>query len=779
MEELKLVGMSVPRTDAVEKATGRAKFTADFKMRGMLYGKVLRSPYPHAKILRIDTLRAESLAGVRAVATFKDMPLVPISPLLGDQYIFCHDGIVRCIGDPVAAIAADSIETAEEAAELIKIEYEQLPSVFDVEEAYRKDPSVIVHPRLSKYRPLTGLPVRPDTERLNVCQTYKIRSGDVEKGFRESDLVVENRFTTARMLHAQIEPHVADAWFEPDGGLTLRSSCQLPHLLRGWLSRVFNLHPSKVRVLTPYIGGGYGGKGGIRAEPFAALLAQKTGRPIRVEFSREEMFLFGGHRVPYIVDIKDGVKKDGSLLAREMNVILAIGAYSDFGVLLVRRAGVGAVGTYRTPHFKLDSYGVYTNEPLTGALRGFGCPEVEWAIEQQMDVIAENLGIDAIEIRRKNILNEGDRDVSGMVTRSNGIKECIDKVAEWIDWGQRSMQDDKPWVRAKGIAIGSKSVTAGAGMTSSVIVKVWQDGMVEVRHSAAEMGQGINTTLAQIAAEEFGVPLGWIRIVSGDTAFCPFDFGTVASRSLICNGNALKAAIQDAKEQLFDLAVPILQASHEELMTRHGKIYVKGATERSVNIAELFTPLGIPRGSAVEILGKGSYASPYQPEDPETGQSERPVFDYSYTANAVEVAVNVETGEIKVLRCGMACDVGKAINPKIVEGQIEGGIGIGIGSTLYEEVFLEQGQVLNTSFGDYHIPTTLDMPRGKNSKALIVEALESEGPFGAKGVGELSLIAVAPAIANAMYRATKIRISDLPLTKEKVFQAIRKKHTDP
>jgi carbon-monoxide dehydrogenase large subunit len=532
-------------------------------------------------------------------------------------------------------------------------------------------------------------------------------------------------------------------------------------------------------VLTPYIGGGYGGKGGIRAEPFAALLTQKTGRPVRMAFSREEMFLFGGHRVPYIVDIKDGVKKDGSLIAREMNVILAIGAYSDFGVLLVRRAAVGAVGTYRIPHFKLDSYGVYTNEPLTGALRGFGCPEVEWAIEQQMDVIAESLGIDPVEIRMKNILHEGDRDVSGMVTRSTGMEECIDQVAEWIGWGQGLVQDDKLWVRAKGIAIGSKSVTAGAGMTSSVVVKVWQDGMIEVRHSAAEMGQGINTALAQIAAEEFGVPVEWVRMVTGDTAFCPFDFGSVASRSLICNGNALKVAIQDAKKQLFDLAAPLLQAVHEELVTRYGKIYIKGKTEKSVNISELFTPLGIPKGGVVEIMGKGSYASPYQPENPETGQSERPVFDYSYTANAVEVAVNVETGEIKMLKCGMACDLGKAINPKIVEGQIDGGIGIGIGSTLYEEIFLKEGRVINTSFADYHIPTSLDMPTGNNTRAMIVETLESEGPFGAKGVGELSLIAVAPAIANAVYRATGIRMRDLPLTKEKVFQAIRKKHTGP
>lgn len=487
------------------------------------------------------------------------------------------------------------------------------------------------------------------------------------------------------------------------------------------------------------------------------------------------MFAFGGHRASCIIDIKDGVRRDGTLIAREIRFTADLGAYSDWGPLHVRRAAIGAVGTYRIPNFKLDSYGVYTNLPLTTPLRGLGCPEIEWPIEQQMDMIAKKLGIDPVEIRKKNILNEGEIDVSGMVTHSIGVKECLDKVVEWIGWSEKSAKEGISWKKGKGIAIGNKSVPGG--QTSVVIVKVLQDGTVEVRHSAVHLGQGVETTLAQIAAEEFGVPLEWITVVSGDTIFCPYDFGTVGSRSLIANGNALKAACQNCKQQLFRIAAPKLRVSSKDLETSKGKIFVKAEPERSFNINELFNSQGISLTGG-EILGIGSFTTPIEPENPETGQSERSVFDYSHTANAVEVAVNVETGEVKVLRSGMACDVGKAINPKIVEGQIDGGIGMGIGITIFEEVVLEKGSVMNNGFTDYHIPTTLDMPRWENSKAIIVEVSEPEGPDGAKGVGELTLVATAPAIANAVYNAVGVRIKDLPLSKEKIWMGLRKMEKD-
>jgi len=770
MRNIVAVGKSVQRLDIVEKVTGRAKFGSDFVIGRRLYAKVLRSPYPHAKIIDIDATKARSLPGVRAVLTPQDIPHEVISPLLGDQYALCGDNIVRCVGDPVAAVAADTTEIAEEALELIEVDYEVLPAVYDGEEAFRKDPPVVVHPGLSNYRPLSGLPIRPDPERPNVCQTYKIRSGDVEKGFEEADLIVERRYTTSRIQHSPIECHQADAWFEPDGSLTVRSATQTVYDLKEVLCNIFHLQPSKVRILSGYAGGSFGCRVGIRCEPIAALLAQKSKRPVRLAFTREEMFVFGCHRVPYTIDIKDGVKKDGTLTAREIKAILAIGAYSEWAVLLVKRAAAGAVGTYRIPNFKLDSYGTYTNLPITCAFRGFGCPEIEWSIEQQMDIIAEKLEIDPVEIRKKNILNEGDKDVSGMITHSIGVRKCIDEVAKWINWGERPKEKGEPWKIGKGIAIGNKSVMAGS--TSVIIVKVWQDGMIEVRHSAAQLGQGIMTTLAQIAAEEFCVSVEAIRVLSGDTAFCPFDSGTVASRSLIHNGNAAIAACRDAKQQLFKMAAPKLGVFPEDLMTSNGKIYKKGVPERSINIMDLFTPQGVPLEGG-EILGRGSYTGPVEREDPESGQSGRSVFDYSHTANAVELGVNVETGEIKVMRSGMACDVGKAINPKIVEGQIEGGIAMGIGIALYEEVLLEDGAPINTSFTDYHILTALDMPRGENSKAIIVETPEPQGPFQAKGAGEVPLVASAPAIANAVYNAVGVRIRDLPLHREKILEGIK------
>lgn len=771
-EELSVVGGNVTRLDAVEKATGKANFAADFRMSGMLYAKVLRSPHPHARILSIDANKAKRLPGVKAVLTASDVPKVTIAPLLSDQYALCCDNVVRFVGDPVAAVAADTLETAEEALTLIKVRYEELPAVFDAEEAFSIEPHVIVHRGLSEYKSLTNLPICRDPQRPNVCQTYRIRSGDVKKGFQQAGLVVENRFTTARIQQCPLEPHMADAWFEPDGNLTVRSTCQVPHLLAPALCRLFQLPSSRVRILSAYIGGAFGGATWVRAEAIAALLARESGKPVRLVYTREEMFVCGGHRVPYIVDIKDGVRKDGTLIAREIRTLLALGAYSENAILMVSRATSAAIGTYRVPNFRLDSYGVYTNEPLTAPFRGFGCPEIEWAIEQQMDMIAEKLGIDPIDIRRRNILNNGERDAGGMITHSIGVRECLDKVVEWISWNEKPIKEIEPWKRGKGIAIGNKSLLGGS--SSVIIVRVGQDGKIEVRTGATEIGQGIMTCLAQIAAEEFSISVDRIKVVSGDTIFCPFDFGTVASRSLFHNGNALIIACKDAKRQLYEMAGLKLGISPDDLATANGKIYAKVTPERSLKIEDLFTPAGVPPEKR-EILASGSYTGPLMPVEPDTGQSERYVIDYSHAACAVEVAVNVETGEIRILKSVLACDVGRAINPKVVEAQIEGGMGMGIGSAIYEEVALDNGAVVNPTLVDYRIPTTGDIPSGENNESMIVEIADEEGPFGAKGVGELPLVAVAPAIANAVYNAVGVRIRDLPLSKEKVLEGIKKR----
>lgn len=766
-------GKSVPRLDAVEKATGTAKFLSDMKMDTMLHARILRSRFPHARIVNLDITRANKLPGVRAILTSRDIPALSIAPHLGDQYALCRDNVVRCVGDPIAAVAADTIETAEEALVLIRVDYEEMAPAFDGQGAAATSPSVVVHPRLSEYEVLSGVPVHPDPARPNVCQTFKVCTGDVEKGFLEADLVIENTFSTARIQHCQMETSVALAWFEPDGSLSVRSSSQMVYDLRSRICKVLGLPPSKVRVLSTYIGGGQGGKVGVTGEVIAALLARKSGRPVSLAYTREEMFGCGGHRVPFTISIKDGVNKDGTLVAREIKALLAIGLYSDKGVLIARKAPGGAKSVYKIPHFQFDSYAVYTNLPPTTALRGFGSPEVLWAIEQQMDIIAEKLKMDPVALRKKNIMAEGSQDVSGMVIRNIGVGECLTRVAQWIGWGQKPAVDGGPWKRGKGIAIGCKPTIAGT--SSVVIVKVWHDGVIEVRYSAMELGQGIKTTLAQIAADQFGIPITQVKMVSGDTDSCPYDFGTVSSRSLIHNGNALVAACRDARRQLFELAAPRLGAWNLEL--KEGKIHVREAPEMAIAIKELFNPFGLPLAGG-EIIGRGIYTAPMVAEDPVTGHSERSAFSYSYIASAVEVAVSTETGEVKVLKSCVACDVGRAINPVIVQGQVEGGDTMGIGSALYEEVAFDgHGAVANASFRDYRIPGPLDLPREEDRKTVIVETLEPEGPFGAKGVGELPLAATAPAIANAIYNAIGVRIKSLPITREKVLAALRSDRT--
>ncbi len=769
-ERLNTVGKSVARLDGIEKVTGKAVFTQDIAPPGMLYAKVLRSPHAHARIVGIDISKALKLPGVRAVVTPEDMPAVSISPALADQYIFCHGGIARCAGEPVAAVAADSADIAKKAVGLIEVDYQELPAIFDGEEAFRTDATVVVHPDLAGYKVMGRTPFRRNAQRPNVCHACTVRRGDLAEGFQKADLIIENRFATARIQHCPMEPHMAIARFEPDGSLTVNSTTQKVYEVKETLARVFSLSPSRVRIICHYIGGGFGSKGGIAAEPIAALLGRKTGRPVGLFFSREEMTASGGHRVPFTIYVKDGVKKDGSLVARRINAILAIGAFSYKGVSIARVATSAATGIYRTPHFECNTYAVYTNLPLTAALRGFGCPEIEWAVEQHMDIIAASLGMDSVELRRKNILNEGERNAHGMVTRSIGVRECLDKVARWISWEKEPKLDVGPWKRGKGIAIGSKPTNAGS--VSVVSVKVWPDATVEVRHGGSEVGQGLKTTLAQIVAEEFGLPVEQIKMGILDTDYCGYDFGTVSSRSVTHLGNALIAACKDAKGQLFKMAAAKLGAW--DLATQDGKIYAREEPGKSIKIGDLFSPLGIPL-EGIEIVGKGEYKSPSAPEDSETGQSERPVFAHSYIATAVEVAVNVETGEIKVLKSGVACDVGKAINPQIVEGQIQGGDAMGIGSAIYEEVVLDShGAVMNSCLRDYHIPTAMDLPATGDTNAMIVEEPEADGPYGSKGVGELTMVAAAPAIANAVFNAVGARVMDLPLSRERVWQAIRK-----
>jgi carbon-monoxide dehydrogenase large subunit len=779
----------------------------------MLHAKALRSPHPHARIISIDTVQAEQVPGVACVITGKDAPTKRYGVVIRDEMVLSQDG-VRAIGVPVAAVAAETIEAAEQALGLIDVHYEVLPALFDPEEAMSTKPPVVIHPDLSAYDYMRPS-IRPlDSTRPNVFSHYMIRRGDAEKGFAESDVVMEHRFSAARVQHCHLETMVATAQPEADGGLTLWISKQQPERIRSEMSRLFDLPPSKVRVFQPYIGGSFGGKEHIREESIVALLALKTGRPVRLVYTREEAFLCGGTRTPMIIYIKDGARKDGTLVARQIKAIIPAGGQSEHITgMVARNAAFGAAGVYRIPNFTWDSYGVYINEPTVLALRGFGNVLSTWAIESHMDMLALKLGIDPVEIRRKNLLREGEANLTGEIIHSTGLKQCLEKAAESIRLHEHPPEEGV-WRRGKGIGIGCKYT--GAPSASMVRVKVMEDGSIVVYHGGTEEGQGCDTVMAQIAAEEFGIPVDKVRIASKDSLHTPYDLGTASSRTTYHTGNAVRLACQDAKRQLFERVGQKLGVSPDELETTEGTVYVKGmpwsphqveSTEgmvdvkgmfdKKLQIAELFagyTPESYGTYTVDgEIIGNATFVQDNTPEDRMTGQidptlaaaGKRLNASYAYTAKAAEVAVNTETGEVKVVQCVAASDMGQPINPKMCEQQAEGGIGMGIGAAVYEEMIVKEGNVLNPNFSNYRIPSpnfsnyripsVNEMPTIDNIKTIIAPALHKDGPYGAKGFAESGLVGIDAAIGNAVYNAVGVRIKDLPISAEKVLKALQEK----
>ncbi|MFH1122328.1 MAG: xanthine dehydrogenase family protein molybdopterin-binding subunit [Pseudomonadota bacterium] len=769
MKDFTAVGKRVPRLDAREKVMGKASYCEDLVLPGMLHAKICKSTKAHASIVSIDVSKAENLPGVRGVITGRDIPNIKWGRLLEDRQLIATDR-VRFIGEPVAVVAADSIDIAEEAVRLIRVDYEELPAVFDPEEAIKPDPPAIIHPEMQSYAraPLPLLIVAPDPELPNVFTHLKIRKGDVEKGFQEADLVMENRFSRARIHHATIEPHAAVVRAEADGGFTIWATDQGVYMHRYQFAGSFGIPPSKVRVIGGYLGGGFGGKNSVLVSPLAAVLSRKTGRPVKMVLTREEVFSLGTTDTEMIIYIKDGVMKDGTLVARKLKLILNGGAYSGIGVFVAKNCQFGAVGSYSMPHFRSDSYSVATNTAPAGPFRSFGAAQLVWAIESQMDMLAHKLGIDPVEMRRKNLLKEGEKDVTGHTTYGFGAKQCLDRVAEYIGTNEK-LESSYPWKRGKGIALANKYTMIGTG--SAAAVRLLEDGVLEVLQSATEMGQGSNTVLAQIVAEEFGVSVDKVRMVTPDTGVTPFDYNTVSSRVTYHMGNALRRACQDAKQQVFLLASKRLDVPPEKLAIRGGKVYVEGNEEKAISTNTLFVPGGYVPILGF-ILGKGQFNTPYSNEDPETGQAERTVSYYAHGAAAVEVEVNVETGQVRVLKIGEAWDMGQPINPQQCEAQIDGGMGMGIGTALHEKMIIQEGKVTNANFRDYKMVNATDMPSIEHAVTFLEPVPHKDGPFGAKGFSEGSLIPVTPAIGNAIYDALKIRMKDAPVTPEDILKAL-------
>jgi CO/xanthine dehydrogenase Mo-binding subunit len=747
----RIVGKSIPKRDSVDKVLGAARYADDLEFPGMLYAKLLRSKYPHAKVLRLDTSGAESLPGIRAVITAKDVPLNAYGYNFKDQVVFAKDK-VRYMGDPIVAVAAENEEIAEEALEFIDVEYEALPAVFDPREALK--------PNAPKVH-----------EGGNLCFHRKIRFGDVEEGLRLSDKIIQDSFSTGKMEHCHLEPHTGVAVFNDQEGLTIWSSWAMLFNVHGELARILKIPSSKIRLIHTTCGGGFGGKNEVSLEPYIALLAMKTRRPVKMAWTREEEFTGSTTRHSYFLEYKTGVKKDGTLMSREVSMISDNGAYTQLGESQITKASIFAPGPYKIPHVKVDGYLVYTNNTVGGAMRGFGVPQVMAAVESHMDHIAEILGVDPLELRLRNALESGDRIATGQMLHNEQLKVTLARASEVAGW-------DKPYKKETGIphikrGRGIACMLYPIGLTekpnpSAAVVKVNPDGSAVVLVGSADMGQGSDTVLSQIAAEALGVPLDTVAIVSGDTKITPHCSGSVASRVTYATGNAIRRAADKAKRMLFEIAAEKLSVSTEALKAEDGWVSVKNTPEKCISIGTLaFTSYQL---NGKPVIATAHFNPPNTLLDPETGQGD-PFPAYVSATQIAEVEVDTKTGLAKVLRIIAAHDVGKAVNPELVRGQITGGILMGLGQALTEEIILEEGCTLNPNFRDYLIPAAMDAPE---IDAIIVESDEPTGPFGAKGLGEATNIATAPAIINAIHDAVGIRIRELPATPEKILSALRK-----
>ncbi|HME46446.1 MAG TPA: xanthine dehydrogenase family protein molybdopterin-binding subunit [Syntrophorhabdales bacterium] len=743
------VGERLPRSDALEKATGEARFLSDLKFPGLLHGKILRSPFPHAKLLRIDTSTASKLQGVKAVITADDTPGIKFSSVreLADKLPLAKEE-VRFIGDEVAAVAAVNSEVAEEALALIRVDYEELPAVFDPMEALKE-----IAPKVH--------------EKGNVALRMEKRLGDVEAGFREAALILENEYRTQAAAHCCLETRGCIAhWMS--GVLTVWSTTQIPHVLKSDLAYALGIPSRNVRVIQALMGGAFGSRLCLDSmEIIASLLSKRTRRPVRIVNTREEEFTISRIRYPSIIRLKTGVGSDGTLCAREANVVIDNGAYHEKGAAVLTNMALTCAIHYRIRHVRFEGMLVYTNHVYGGAFRGFGNPQITFAIESQMDEIASRLKIDPVELRLMNANRTGDQLFEETKISSCGLGSCIRKVAEAIGWPQKTHDDE-------GIGIACAAHPGGGHRfykfnAAEAHVEMLPDGEVNLYSGASEIGQGANQTLIQICAEELGVRPDQIRIILSDTDVTPYDLGAFASRTTFVHGNAVIAAAREAKKRLFELAARRLEARLSDLVARGGRIFVRDAPEQSIDITQVVREAYFQEGTP--ISGHGQFADRLSfPKEPSDYGDMFPIF--SYAAHAVRLRVDRETGKIQVLKIVAAHDLGKAVNPVMTEGQIEGALAQGIGFSIYEAVHFRQGAVWSDNLRDYGVPTVKDLPE---METILVEEGDPIGPFGAKGVGEPGLVPTAPAIANAIYDAVGVRIVDLPMHQTKLLKAIRGK----
>jgi 4-hydroxybenzoyl-CoA reductase subunit alpha len=797
--DFSIIGKSVAMIDAAGKTTGGGKYTDDLSVPGMLYGKILHSPHPHARIKSIDTSRAKRLDGVIAVVTGKDAPNpFGILPVGHDEHALALDK-VRYVGDNVACVAAVSEAIAEKALELIDVDYELLPAYFNPEESMKAETNLI-----------------HDNKPHNTEKDYHHVFGDPDKAFAEADYVAEGRFLANEVTHAAMEPHCTLAAFELDphtgtlGRLTVWSSTQVPYYLQHKLSLVLEMPMSQIRVIKPLVGGGFGGKSEvIPIEIIAGIAARAAQRPVKIAYTREEVFWAHRGRPRTIVDLKTAVKKDGRITAVKARVVQDGGAYCSYGVVTILYSGALLGALYDIPNIQYDGYRVLTNKPACGAMRGHGTVNVRFAFESQLDEIAAKIKMDPAEIRRRNLLKPPCITINGLRVQSYGLPECIDQIVTRSRWDERKGKLPK----GRGLGIACSHYVSGAANSiirsdmphSTVNIKIDRDGGVGVYTGASDIGQGSDTMVAQLAAETLGCSLGRVRVIAADTDLTPIDIGSYSSRVTFMNGNATLRAAQEVKKQIAAAAAKKMNCAPEDLIFRDDRVNRKQLAGEGARATEAQPTVSghvegqILRGSLQQkrkdegpkdsltfeeavvaaidfhgaLSGTGSYAPPPEARGGKhKGAGVGPSPAYSYSAQVAEISVDEDTGEVTVHKVWAAHDCGRALNPVSVEGQVIGSVWMGMGQALTEEMIWKDGLLMNPGLLEYRSPSSVESPE---VEAIIVESIDPEGPFGAKEASEGSLAATIPAIANAIYDAVGIRLHESPFTPERVLAALRAK----
>jgi 4-hydroxybenzoyl-CoA reductase subunit alpha len=810
MSDFSVIGKPTAMIDAAEKTTGGGKYTDDLSVPGMLVGKILHSPYPHARIKHIDTTRAEKLDGVVAVVIGKDAPNpYGILPVGHDEHALALDK-VRYVGDNVACVVAISESVAERALELIEVAYDVLPAYFDPEQSMKAETDLI-----------------HDNKPANLEKDYHHVFGDPDKGFAEADQIAEARFIANEVTHAAMEPHSTLASFELDphtgkaGRLTVWSSTQVPYYLQHKLSLVLEMPMAQIRVIKPLVGGGFGGKSEvIPLEIIAAVAARKAQAPVKITYTREEVFWAHRGRPRTIIDLKTGVKNDGRITAVKARVVQDGGAYCSYGVVTILYSGALLGALYDIPHIQYDGYRVLTNKPACGAMRGHGTVNVRFAFESQLDELATAIGMDPAEVRQRNLLKPPCITVNGLRVQSYGLPECIEKTVERSGWKRRRGR----LARGRGLGIACSHYVSGAANSiirsdmphSTVNIKIDRDGGVVVYTGASEIGQGSDTMTAQVAAEILGCTLSRVRVIAADTDLTPIDIGSYSSRVTFMAGNATLRAAEDVKKRIAAAAAKKMNCAADDLIFRDDLVFRKGSVppnrkkdqSEELEVTEAGASVSgrvegqILRGSLQQkrkeeapkewmtfeeavvaaidfhgaLTGTGSYAPPPEARGGKhKGGGVGPSPAYSYSAQVAEVSVDEETGEVTVHKVWAAHDCGRALNPVSVEGQIIGSVWMGMGQALTEEMVWKDGMLMNAGMLEYRSPSSIESPE---VEPIIVESIDPEGPFGAKECSEGSLAATIPAISNAIYDAVGVRLHESPFTPERMLAALRAKRHD-